>query len=256
MRRVELLVAIEPDADADAEDAERLGRQLRNELRSLDVDDVAPVASGEPPAGSKDTGHRPAWALPVASGLVLGVALVLAERATYWASFFVAFGDSYEAGPGLWFLLVGAAVVVAAGVVVLTRSPVAGRPAPRTDWRLVCALVVAACLVWAIASGPETDSVPEWTAAYAAPLLLAGVALPITLLWLTAEQRIAALVAVTLFGAWLLSLVARELVDPQLGLETSVYGMWIAGIVLVLLACVTAQTGAARAPAAASRVRR
>jgi len=53
MRRVELLVVIEPDADADAEEADRLGRQLRRELRSLDVDDVAPAGAGAAPAGSK-----------------------------------------------------------------------------------------------------------------------------------------------------------------------------------------------------------
>jgi hypothetical protein len=51
---VELLVVLQPDADADADDVERMGRQLRNELRSLDaVDQVAPVAAGEAPEGSK-----------------------------------------------------------------------------------------------------------------------------------------------------------------------------------------------------------
>jgi Effector Associated Constant Component 1 len=53
MRRVELLVVIEPDADADAEEIDRLGRQLRRELRSLDVDDVVPAGDGAAPAGSK-----------------------------------------------------------------------------------------------------------------------------------------------------------------------------------------------------------
>jgi hypothetical protein len=50
---VELLVVLEPDAGADAEETELLGRQLRRELRSLDVDEVAPVVSGEAPPGSK-----------------------------------------------------------------------------------------------------------------------------------------------------------------------------------------------------------
>jgi hypothetical protein len=49
---VELLVALEPEAGADAEETERLGRQLSRELRSLDVD-VAPVPAGPAPAGSK-----------------------------------------------------------------------------------------------------------------------------------------------------------------------------------------------------------
>jgi hypothetical protein len=53
MRAVELTVVLEPDPGTDAEDGERLGRQLRNELRSLDVDEVVPVDGGPPPPGSK-----------------------------------------------------------------------------------------------------------------------------------------------------------------------------------------------------------
>jgi Effector Associated Constant Component 1 len=51
--RVDVLVSLAPDAGADAEESERLGRQLRQELRSLDVDRVQPVTGGEAPAGSK-----------------------------------------------------------------------------------------------------------------------------------------------------------------------------------------------------------
>jgi hypothetical protein len=50
---VEVHVALEPDLGTDPEDVERLGRQLRNELRALDVDDVAVVDSGPPPDGAK-----------------------------------------------------------------------------------------------------------------------------------------------------------------------------------------------------------
>jgi hypothetical protein len=50
---VELHVVLEPDPDTDPEDAERLGRQLRNELRELDVDDVEPVEGARPPDGAK-----------------------------------------------------------------------------------------------------------------------------------------------------------------------------------------------------------
>ena len=46
-------MVLEPDPDTDPEDAERLGRQLRNELRELDVDDVVPVEGGLPPDGAK-----------------------------------------------------------------------------------------------------------------------------------------------------------------------------------------------------------
>jgi hypothetical protein len=50
---VELQVVLEPDPDTDPEDRERLGRQLRNELRALDVDEVSPVEGGPAPPGSK-----------------------------------------------------------------------------------------------------------------------------------------------------------------------------------------------------------
>jgi hypothetical protein len=53
MRRVELLVALQPAAGADAEETDRLTRQLRQELRSLDVDAVAPVTGSGAPPGSK-----------------------------------------------------------------------------------------------------------------------------------------------------------------------------------------------------------
>ncbi len=50
---MELLVALEPEAGADPEETDRLGRSLRRELRSLDVDDVSPVPAGAAPHGSK-----------------------------------------------------------------------------------------------------------------------------------------------------------------------------------------------------------
>jgi Effector Associated Constant Component 1 len=50
---VELLVALHPEAGADAAQVDRLTRQLRNELRSLDVDAVRPVDRGAPPPGAK-----------------------------------------------------------------------------------------------------------------------------------------------------------------------------------------------------------
>ena len=57
IRRVELRVVLEPDPDTDPEDAERLGRQLRDELRDLDVDDVEPV-EGAAAAGRGEVGRR------------------------------------------------------------------------------------------------------------------------------------------------------------------------------------------------------
>jgi len=50
---VEVRVVLEPDAVTDPADGERLGRQLRNELRALDVDEVAALDGAPPPPGAK-----------------------------------------------------------------------------------------------------------------------------------------------------------------------------------------------------------
>ncbi|MGZ4492975.1 MAG: effector-associated constant component EACC1 [Nocardioidaceae bacterium] len=52
-RQMEVLLALEPEPDADPEEIERLGRQLRAALRELDVEDVAAVTDGAVPAGAK-----------------------------------------------------------------------------------------------------------------------------------------------------------------------------------------------------------
>jgi hypothetical protein len=66
---VELTVVLEPDPDTDPEDRERLGRQLRNELRDLDVDQVATVESGRPPPGSKGAATAlTEWLITLSSG--------------------------------------------------------------------------------------------------------------------------------------------------------------------------------------------
>ncbi|MGY1804018.1 hypothetical protein ACI78T_12155 [Blastococcus sp. SYSU D00922] len=50
---MELTVVLEPDPDTDPEDRERLGLQLRNELRALDVDEVVQGRGAPPPDGAK-----------------------------------------------------------------------------------------------------------------------------------------------------------------------------------------------------------
>ena len=207
---------------------------------------VLPLVAG---AGLLAVRRRFPEGLPVAFGLVLGGGLVLVEHATFWIFFFVQNRDSYPVGPAFWSLLVGAAVVAAAGVVVLTRSQLAERGTVRTDWRVACALVVVACVVWFLVSGPEADTVSWWFALYVGTLVLGAAALPITLLWLRSDQRVAALVALTLFALWTLYWAVRELVDPQLGLEPTVLRVEIVSVVLTLLACFAAQAGPSRASA-------
>jgi hypothetical protein len=70
---VELRVVLEPDPDTDPTDAERLGRQLRDELRDLDVDDVEPVEGAPPPDGAKSgaLASLTEWLVTLAGGGVL-----------------------------------------------------------------------------------------------------------------------------------------------------------------------------------------
>jgi hypothetical protein len=80
---MEVRVALEPDAGADAEDVERLGRQLRTELRSLDVDDVSAVGSREAPPGAKGAGAALSEWLVTLSGSG-GVFVILIATVKDW----------------------------------------------------------------------------------------------------------------------------------------------------------------------------
>jgi hypothetical protein len=70
---VELRVVLEPDPDTDPEDVDRLGRQLRDELRDLDVDDVEPVDGSAPPDGAKSgaLASLTEWLVTLAGGGVI-----------------------------------------------------------------------------------------------------------------------------------------------------------------------------------------
>jgi hypothetical protein len=52
-RLSEVIVTIEPDASADAEELEHLSTRLREELRELDIDSIDAVDAGPAPAGAK-----------------------------------------------------------------------------------------------------------------------------------------------------------------------------------------------------------
>jgi hypothetical protein len=190
--------------------------------------------------------------LPVAFGLVLGAGLTLVEHAAFWVFFFAQNGDSYTPGPALLWLVAGAAVVAAAGIVVLTRTSLAGRPPLRRDWRVACAVVVVAGAAAFLSSGLDTATPWGWPVAYAGTVILAVVALGTTLLWLRSDQRTAALVAVTLFGVWSVYFPVQELLAPRLYLAASLWETEIASVVVTVLACYVAQAGTARRPAAST----
>ena len=67
---MELTVVLEPDPSTDAEDRERLGRQLRDELRELDVDEVSSAAGAPAPDGAKSgaAASLTEWLVTLSSG--------------------------------------------------------------------------------------------------------------------------------------------------------------------------------------------
>jgi Effector Associated Constant Component 1 len=81
---VELLVVLEPETGADAEEIELLGRSLRRELRELDVDDVSAVAAGEAPAGSKGIDAASATELLVTLSASGGVFAMVVATVKDW----------------------------------------------------------------------------------------------------------------------------------------------------------------------------
>jgi hypothetical protein len=68
-RQLELRLALEPEPGADAEEADRLSRQLRDDLRELDVDDVRTAADGAAPPGAKgDAASIGEWLITLSAG--------------------------------------------------------------------------------------------------------------------------------------------------------------------------------------------
>jgi hypothetical protein len=86
MRRVELLVVLEAESGADAEETDRLGRSLRRELRALDVDDVTPVPAGAAPHGSKGIDAASATELLVTLTASGGVFATVVATVKDWLS--------------------------------------------------------------------------------------------------------------------------------------------------------------------------
>jgi hypothetical protein len=77
-----LLIELLLDPDADSEEAERFGRQLRAELAQLDVEDVSPMVSADVAQGAKGAGVD--WGsllvtLNAAGGVVTSVIAVVQD---------------------------------------------------------------------------------------------------------------------------------------------------------------------------------
>jgi hypothetical protein len=191
-------------------------------------------------------------------GLVVGAGLVLTETSLFWTAFFAESSNSYERGPALWSLYAGWVVVVAADVVVLTRSSLAGRPGIVRNWRLACALVAVIAVAVAASTVSEAGDPWAWLANNAELVVLGLAALAVTLLRLRPDQAVAGIIAVTVLGFWLVYFLARDYVEQRVGIPSSTRRTEIVCVLVVVLACGVASLGTLRArrPAMAQEIRR
>jgi hypothetical protein len=194
--------------------------------------------------------RRLPWTVPPAVGLVVGAGLVLTEDSVFWAAFFVEERSSYDPGPALWCLFAGWAVVVAAAVVILVRTPFSTRGTIANDWQIGCALVVLVSVVVAMVGVSEAETPWIWIQNNAAPVALAVLALGLTLFRLRSDQAVAGLVAVGVLGFWILWFLVQDYVQQFSGIEPSTRRTEIVCVGLTLFACCVAQARSVLRPRA------
>ena len=194
------------------------------------------------------------WAGPVAVGLVTGAVLSQIDQILSTTGFFLSSQTSGAPGPGWWLSVVGTAVLV--GCLVLVREAVMdGRPRLRRDWRAAVAavVVVAALVAWLQAFADFY----VWFAGVASGLLLAAVCLPVVGSSLTRAQRLAALAAVTVLGAWLVAFAVHAYAVQTFLHDERSTGVALICTVASVAACFLAQVRPPRPrPAAEAAPRR
>jgi hypothetical protein len=179
-------------------------------------------------------GDRPR-ARVVGFGLVLGAGLCLVETATYWTLYFFAAQGSYLAGPAVRFLLAGALVVFAAGVLALIMVPVSRPTVVRRDARLAWAAVVLAGAAIPISMTP-LHAYAGWWGTNGGTVMLAVAALGLVLLRPAPEHRVAGLVAIAVLAGWRAWFPLQQLVEPSVDKPVRLLVVLIAGHLLVLAA--------------------
>jgi hypothetical protein len=80
----DLVLVVEPQPDVDLDDIDRSVRQLRAELKDLDVESIVPVTSESAPAGAKGVDPLSLGALLVTLGATDSVLSVLIDTARDW----------------------------------------------------------------------------------------------------------------------------------------------------------------------------
>jgi hypothetical protein len=141
-------------------------------------------------------------ALPLVAGLLLGAALALVDQSVTALAFFVDDDHGYSPGPGWWLSLAGLLLVLVA--VLRAGSAARHLPETRSDWAATLGLVVvlAALALWVSRFYPDQGL---WVPPLAPGVLLALVCLPVAVLAWHDVQRRTGLVAVTVYGTYVVA---------------------------------------------------
>ena len=80
----ELILVVEPEPDADPDEVDRLVRQLRADLKNLDIESVTSLGTGKTPPGAKGVDPVTVSALLVTLSASGGVFTALIESVRDW----------------------------------------------------------------------------------------------------------------------------------------------------------------------------
>ncbi len=120
----------------------------------------------------------------------------------------------------------------------LIRQSLKGIRFDRRLRRMFCTLIVVASAVTSFVYAGSDISLAYWLSSNSGTLILASLALLVTLLRLSDMQRLVGLAAVTLVGAWWAFLSARGLIT---GASATAAGIPLMSTLLMMAACYAAQ---------------
>jgi hypothetical protein len=176
----------------------------------------------------------------LAVGLIGGVALIQVEQVLATAALAADPDTTADGGgPGWWLAALGAAALVACLGVVVRRATFRAGPGVGGTWRslLGIVLVVGGLLAWLAAFGDFY----LWWPANIAGLLMATVALPLTVFALNGAQRFVALVGVTVFGVSIAVSIVYSLVVDSYWSDAARGLVAVASVLCSLAGCSIAQ---------------
>jgi hypothetical protein len=184
------------------------------------------------------------WAIASVVGLVTGTLLTQVDQVLVTTSFFVDTDTAYRPGPGWWLALLGTVLLMACVVLLVRRPRFREWNGVQRNWRaaLGAVVLVGALMAWLSAF----RDFYLWFPANGTAFLMAAVALPVAVLALNGAQRLAALVAVTVFGVWLAVSTVRELVVGTYWSEPDRAVTVIVSALVSVAACYLAQARLAR----------